>query len=466
MIVDGKVVMGWIPDEFHVQHYFELLKELHGNQTMFEQIDFNSGREVDSINIVGENAFRWGVIVWLGDHLRFGIFTFEASHNDIELILMLVTKLKQQQEKYSKLYYIMNCAKHFPIIPKNVQQFSGHVINAVDVMESMGVKVSLGCETREQKAGLANYLAESDNFIMATFISNERQRKAWMSEGEINAVNSQMPIKNQFGQFGMRVWLDAINTNKLFAFQVENAQDVGETIRTLLATDVAIMNAINKCEFQMVTCGLVMQRGACSKREFLVQKTKYISTLFDSIPNITMQQKNCISKYMDRSIIKTQQKEAGVQSPSSDAMTEEALRNGLLKEAEMEANRKADAMAAELLAEEEAAKAKVKKKKSKKKPPPQRMSSVPEASSSSNVSDVTKAVQFISLSDATSFNSREEVESSIGGQSTCIVCFTRPKEMLAMPCLHQAVCEECSSRLAQCPYCRTDVASWVKPRLV
>ena len=55
-----------------------------------------------------------------------------------------------------------------------------------------------------------------------------------------------------------------------------------------------------------------------------------------------------------------------------------------------------------------------------------------------------------------------ETDSSIGGQTTCIVCFTNPKTHLAAPCGHQCVCEECSRELEACPICRSVAVLWVK----
>ena len=59
-----------------------------------------------------------------------------------------------------------------------------------------------------------------------------------------------------------------------------------------------------------------------------------------------------------------------------------------------------------------------------------------------------------------------EVESTIGGGATCIVCFSNPKSHLAAPCGHQSVCGTCSARMVLCPYCREPVAMWVQHRMV
>ena len=57
-------------------------------------------------------------------------------------------------------------------------------------------------------------------------------------------------------------------------------------------------------------------------------------------------------------------------------------------------------------------------------------------------------------------------ESTMGGETTCIVCFTRPKTHVAGPCGHQCVCGPCSDRLQLCPYCREPVVMWIATRIV
>jgi TPR repeat protein len=51
-------------------------------------------------------------------------------------------------------------------------------------------------------------------------------------------------------------------------------------------------------------------------------------------------------------------------------------------------------------------------------------------------------------------------ESTLGGETTCIVCFTNPKTHLATPCFHQCVCDECAAKLDKCPVCRSVVRDW------
>ena len=57
-------------------------------------------------------------------------------------------------------------------------------------------------------------------------------------------------------------------------------------------------------------------------------------------------------------------------------------------------------------------------------------------------------------------------ESSLGGATTCIVCFARPKTHLAAPCGYQSVCGTCAERMQLCPYCRAPVQLWVQHRIV
>ena len=57
-------------------------------------------------------------------------------------------------------------------------------------------------------------------------------------------------------------------------------------------------------------------------------------------------------------------------------------------------------------------------------------------------------------------------ESTIGGETTCIVCMEQPKSHLATPCGHQCVCGTCAEQMVDCPYCRQPVASWFRVRIV
>ena len=67
-----------------------------------------------------------------------------------------------------------------------------------------------------------------------------------------------------------------------------------------------------------------------------------------------------------------------------------------------------------------------------------------------------------SLADAQFDTGRPEPpESTIGGQSTCIICFTNPKSHVAVPCGHQCACSHCSAQMQECPVCRRLVQTWV-----
>jgi hypothetical protein len=73
----------------------------------------------------------------------------------------------------------------------------------------------------------------------------------------------------------------------------------------------------------------------------------------------------------------------------------------------------------------------------------------------------------LTLANVASHNSPgDEPDSTIGGETACVICMTNPKTHLAAPCGHQCVCSVCSSKLEQCPYCRESVIMWVKPRMV
>ena len=69
----------------------------------------------------------------------------------------------------------------------------------------------------------------------------------------------------------------------------------------------------------------------------------------------------------------------------------------------------------------------------------------------------------LTLADAGDITGRNDVpESTIGGETTCIVCMAHPKSHLAVPCGHQSVCGICAQRMQDCPYCRAPVQQWVK----
>ena len=53
-------------------------------------------------------------------------------------------------------------------------------------------------------------------------------------------------------------------------------------------------------------------------------------------------------------------------------------------------------------------------------------------------------------------------ESTIGGDTTCIVCFERPKTHFAAPCGHMCACATCADRMEECPCCRAPVVMWME----
>ena len=73
----------------------------------------------------------------------------------------------------------------------------------------------------------------------------------------------------------------------------------------------------------------------------------------------------------------------------------------------------------------------------------------------------------MTLADVGDITGRNNVpESSLGGETTCIVCFVNPKTHLAAPCGHQCVCGPCAKLMQACPYCRAPVQLWVQHRMV
>jgi len=71
-----------------------------------------------------------------------------------------------------------------------------------------------------------------------------------------------------------------------------------------------------------------------------------------------------------------------------------------------------------------------------------------------------------SLADAQFSTGRPEPpESTIGGQATCIICFTNLKSHIAVPCGHQCACADCSAQMHECPVCRTRVQMWMQVRV-
>ena len=73
----------------------------------------------------------------------------------------------------------------------------------------------------------------------------------------------------------------------------------------------------------------------------------------------------------------------------------------------------------------------------------------------------------MTLADVGDITGRNNVpESSLGGETTCIVCFVNPKTHLAAPCGHQCACGPCAKLMQTCPYCCTPVQLWVRHRMV
>ena len=72
----------------------------------------------------------------------------------------------------------------------------------------------------------------------------------------------------------------------------------------------------------------------------------------------------------------------------------------------------------------------------------------------------------MSFADAQFSTGRPEApESTIGGQSTCIVCFVNPKSHIAVPCGHWCACGHCSAQMQECPVCRSPAREWMKVRV-
>ena len=55
----------------------------------------------------------------------------------------------------------------------------------------------------------------------------------------------------------------------------------------------------------------------------------------------------------------------------------------------------------------------------------------------------------------------EAPESTIGGQTTCIICFNKPKTHIAVPCGHWCACGDCSAQMTECPICRNAAPMWM-----
>ena len=90
-----------------------------------------------------------------------------------------------------------------------------------------------------------------------------------------------------------------------------------------------------------------------------------------------------------------------------------------------------------------------------------------EANPPTPVESVFTGLTLLTLADVGDISSRNEVpESTLGGETTCIVCMAHPKTHAAGPCGHQSVCVSCAAQMKECPYCREPVAMWVQIRVV
>jgi hypothetical protein len=79
----------------------------------------------------------------------------------------------------------------------------------------------------------------------------------------------------------------------------------------------------------------------------------------------------------------------------------------------------------------------------------------------------SSAQQVLTLANAGDITGRNGApESSIGGETTCIVCMAAPKTHLAVPCAHQCACGACAAQMQLCPYCRAPVQAWFQVRVV
>ena len=160
------------------------------------------------------------------------------------------------------------------------------------------------------------------------------------------------------------------------------------------------------------------------------------------------------------------------------------LRRKLEAKLEEKANDNAEALIAQEECEKAAKTSKVKASKSMKKKA--RLASINEANASSShpqeqgsrmaavethaaveVGTLAEEVAVLTLANVDKLTDRDTdvPESTIGGTTTCIVCFTDPKSHLAAPCGHQCVCGPCSAKIDRCPICRQPVSMWIQVRV-
>eukprot|EP00964_Phaeocystis_antarctica_P134605 scaffold98864_cov59-Phaeocystis_antarctica.AAC.6 len=80
--------------------------------------------------------------------------------------------------------------------------------------------------------------------------------------------------------------------------------------------------------------------------------------------------------------------------------------------------------------------------------------------------DRPSSLPVVSLAAAQFDTGRRAVpESTIGGQTTCIVCFVNPKSHIAVPCGHQCACGDCAAKMNECPVCRNPAREWMQVRV-
>ena len=72
----------------------------------------------------------------------------------------------------------------------------------------------------------------------------------------------------------------------------------------------------------------------------------------------------------------------------------------------------------------------------------------------------------LAAASAAQFDTGRPPESSIGGQTTCIICMVNPKSHAAVPCGHQTTCAVCSAQCAECPICRAPITLWLQVLVV
>ena len=86
----------------------------------------------------------------------------------------------------------------------------------------------------------------------------------------------------------------------------------------------------------------------------------------------------------------------------------------------------------------------------------------PAAAANAAEAETEPAPPVLTLADVGDITGRNDVpESSMGGETTCIVCMAHPKTHLAVPCAHQCACGACAEQMQTCPGCRAPVQRWL-----